>query len=191
METFRLLSTNQPTYQYYLPSNTTTTELDLSVSVRSRYTSDMPAVEAAVIAATQAYYTRISWDTIFLALEVTPYLGQRVSALYAEPAFNESFPITTTAPAATDAAWIQQPALDARTRALVSERVPVLHANYGICPNATGAGCAFNHEAGFAALADAELGYVQTEKMARVEAQIAVELLADPARMAQARALVK
>ncbi|KZV99310.1 hypothetical protein EXIGLDRAFT_725915 [Exidia glandulosa HHB12029] len=193
VETFRLLSTNQPTYKYYLPSNTTVTELDLSISVRSRYTSDMSAVENAVIAATKPYYTRISWDTIMLALEVTPYLGQRVATIYGEAAFNESFPITNSAPAATDAGWIQQPVVDANSAAhtFLSESVPVLHANYGICPNATGAGCPFNHEGPFATLANAELGYQKTEKMARVEAQIAVELLADPAKMAQARALVK
>ena len=56
---------------------------------------------------------------------------------------------------------------------------------------ASGAGCPFNHEAAFRNLAGADLAYETTEKMARALAQMAVELAADPARMAAARALVR
>ncbi|KAH7105039.1 hypothetical protein BKA62DRAFT_767298 [Auriculariales sp. MPI-PUGE-AT-0066] len=186
-ETFRILSLSQPTYQYFLPHNTTVTQLDLTISTRSRYTADMSSVEAAVLAAVQPYFTKASWDTIFLALEVSPYLGGRISSIYSE--FGINFPISSNAPAATDAAWLQQPVVDPSTHALLSEKVPVLHANYGICPNTTG--CPFNHEAGFAALAGTDFAYGETERMSRVEAQIALELLTDPVKMAAARALVR
>jgi len=125
VEAFRILKTAQPTYQYFLPSNTTATTLDITFSIRSRYTSDMTTVEAAVLSAVKPYYLKASWDTIYLALEVSPYLARRVTDIYA--GWGDSFPVGTRAPAATDAGWIQKPLVDPSSHALLGESVPVLH----------------------------------------------------------------
>jgi hypothetical protein len=187
IEAFRFLSKNS-TYKYYLPHNTTNKELDLFTSVRSRWDIDLPLVESAAVNAVKPYVSSIEWDTTYLTLEPSPYLGQRVMDIMT--GFGVSFPALTIAPAATDAGWIQRPVVDSTTRKLVSEKRPTLHANFGICPQPSGAGCPFNHEPGFKDLSGTDLAYSKTEVMARTIAQIAIELAADPAKMAKARALV-
>ena len=187
VEVFRLLSKNS-TYKYYLPHNTTNKELDLFTSVRTRWDIDLPPVEAAAVNAVKPYVSSIEWDTVYLTLEPSPYLGQRVMEIMSGRGI--SFPASTIAPAATDAGWVQHPVIDPTTRKLVSEKRPTLHANFGICPQPSGAGCPFNHEPGFKDLSATDLAYSSTELMARTIAQIAVELAADPAKMDKARAYV-
>jgi hypothetical protein len=122
---------------------------------------------------------------------VTPFLGDDFRSIVGTSDYGlTNFPVSTFAPASTDASWLQDPVLDSVTHNLTSAAKAVLHANFGICPNASGAGCAFNHEPLFKALANTDFAYAQTEIVARAEAQLAVQLLADPSQMAQATAIL-
>jgi hypothetical protein len=101
-----------------------------------------------------------------------------------------SFPASTIAPAATDVEWVQHPAVDPTTRKLIFEKRPTLRADFGVCPQPSGAGCPFNHEPGFKGLSRTDLTHSNMGVIARTIAQIAVELAAVPVKMAKARAFV-
>ncbi|RFU75350.1 hypothetical protein TARUN_6896 [Trichoderma arundinaceum] len=183
---------NTPGVSFYLPGNTSVTELDITIDMRTRYTADLNSVANFVSAALGTLPKSISHDVQYPSLEVTPYLGQTFVNLVGTADYGlTNFPFSTFAPASTDASWVQDPVLDPVTHNLTSVAKAVLHANYGICTNPSGAGCAFNHEPLFKALANTPFAYSQTEIVARAEAQIAVQLLADPSAMAQATAIVK
>jgi hypothetical protein len=176
---------------FYLPSNTSISELDITIDMRTRYTTDLNSVANFVSAALGTLPKSVSHDVQYPALEVDPYLGQAFINLTGTPDYPlGNFPSSTFAPASTDASWVQDPVIDSVTHSLTSAAKAVLHANYGICPNASGAGCPFNHEPLFKNLANTALAYSQTEIVARAEAQIAVQLLADPSQMAKATAIL-
>ncbi|KAL7929749.1 hypothetical protein V8C35DRAFT_314692 [Trichoderma chlorosporum] len=180
-----------PGVSFYLPSNTTIAELDITIDMRTRYTSDLNSVANFVSAALGTLPKSVSHDVQYPALEVTPFLGQEFINIVGTADYGlTDFPISTFAPASTDASWVQDPVLDPTTHDLTSAAKAVLHANYGICPNATGFGCAFNHEPLFKPLANTPFAYSQTEIVARAEAQLVVQLLADPSQMQQATAIV-
>lgn len=180
-----------PGVSFYLPSNTSLNELDVTIDMRTRYTSDLNSVANFVSAALGTLPKSVSHDVQYPALEVDPYLGQAFINLTETADYPlGNFPFSTFAPASTDASWVQDPVLDPTTHALTSAAKAVLHANFGICPNAAGTGCAFNHEPLFKPLANTALAYSQTEIVARAEAQIAVTLLADPSEMSKAIAIL-
>ncbi|KAM0263694.1 hypothetical protein ACHAQJ_001007 [Trichoderma viride] len=176
---------------FYLPGNTTINELDITIDMRTRFTSDLNSVANFVSAALGTLPNSISHDVQYPALEVDPYLGQTFVNLIETADYGlTDFPLSTFAPASTDASWVQDPVLDPVTHNLTSAAKAVLHANYGICTNPSGAGCPFNHEPLFKGLANTPFAYAQAEIVARAEAQIAVQLLADPAEMSSATAIV-
>jgi hypothetical protein len=190
VNTFNALK-NTAGVSFYLPSNTSINELDITIDMRTRYTADLNTVANFVSAALGTIPNSISHDVQYPALEVDPYLGQKFINLVETADYGlTNFPLSTFAPASTDASWVQDPVLDPVTHNLTSAAKAVLHANYGICTNPSGAGCAFNHEPLFKPLANTAFAYAQTEIVARAEAQIAVELLADPSEMAAAIAIV-
>ncbi|PTB63631.1 hypothetical protein BBK36DRAFT_1171107 [Trichoderma citrinoviride] len=182
---------NSSGVSFYLPGNTSVTELDITIDFRTRYTADLNSVANFASAALGTLPAGISHDVQYPALEVTPFLGQAFIDIVGTPDYGlTNFPSSTFAPASTDASWVQDPVLDPVTHDLKSAAKAVLHANFGICTNPSGAGCAFNHEPLFKELANTDFAYEQTEIVARAEAQLAVELLADPSQMAQAVAIV-
>ncbi|KAL7920613.1 hypothetical protein ACQKWADRAFT_328628 [Trichoderma austrokoningii] len=190
VNTFNALK-NTAGVSFYLPSNTSINELDITIDMRTRYTSDLKTVASFVSAALGNLPNSISHDVQYPALEVDPYLGQAFINLTETSDYPlGNFEFSTFAPASTDASWVQDPVLDPVTHNLTSAAKAVLHANYGICPNASGAGCAFNHEPLFKSLASTDLAYSQAEIVARAEAQIAVQLLADPSEMSKATAIL-
>ncbi|KDQ16163.1 hypothetical protein BOTBODRAFT_173431 [Botryobasidium botryosum FD-172 SS1] len=191
VETFRQLTASNPTFTYYLPSNTSIAELDLTVSIRTRYTIDLPTVQNAILPNINTIPSSVTFDLAYPAYEVGPYLADRLIEVMQGPTLNEVWVNSTIAPAATDVGFVQRAVIDPNTHMLLSESKATFHPNFGICPDVTGAGCAFNHEPAFRDLAGTDLAYTQTEKMARALAQIAVELIADPERMAQATAFIK
>jgi len=191
VETFRQLTASNPSFTYYLPSNTTSTELDVTVSVRTRFTGDLPTVQSAVQSNVNSIPASVTWDLAYPAYEPAPYFGNRLIEVMQGPTLNEVWVNSTIAPAATDLGFVQGATIDPNTHALLSIKKAAFHANYGICADPSGAGCAFNHEPAFKDLAGADLAYTQTEKMSRALAQIAVELAADPSKMAQATAFIK
>ncbi|KAH8913914.1 hypothetical protein BT69DRAFT_1305967, partial [Atractiella rhizophila] len=149
-----------------------------------------------------------TFDDVYPALEVTPNLTRRFINIMSQPKLNQSWGYSTRAPASTDLSQAQLPQIDPTTKAIVSEAVPVLHANFGICPDPTGAGCGhfilfygrlwpippvrnvankqqpFNHEPNFAALASTELAFENTMVVSRAIAELATILAADKEAMA-------
>lgn len=191
VETFRALSTDAGV-SFYLPGNTSTHELDITIDMRSRYTADLPAVADAVSKALGTRPDNVSHDVKYPALELVPYLPDEFLKLAQSPVYNlKDFKISTFAPASTDASWIQGAVVDPQTHALLSVKKVVLHINYNICATGPGAICAFNHEPLFQKVAGTDFAYAQTETVARAGAQMAVELLADPAKYNKATAIIK
>jgi hypothetical protein len=164
-------------------------ELDLTVSVRTRYTLDLQAVQAAVLTAIEGIADSVTWDLAYPALEVTPYLPDLFVDLMSKPEHGSQtdWVISDFAPAATDASFIQDPTVDPDTRKLVSAAQVVFHPNFGICEG--GAACPFNHQPAFRETSGTDFAYGQTEKVARALAQIAVELANDGEMMTKARAI--
>ncbi|KAL7943645.1 hypothetical protein V8C42DRAFT_328075 [Trichoderma barbatum] len=190
VNTFNALK-NTAGVSFYLPGNTTASELDITIDMRTRYTADLNSVANAVSAALGTLPKSVSHDVQYPSLEVTPFLGQEFVNIVGTSDYGlTNFPFSTFAPASSDASWLQDPVLDPSTHALKSVAKAVLHANFGICTSATGAGCPFNHEPLFKGLANTDFAYAQTEIVARGEAQLAVQLLADPSQMQQATAIL-
>ncbi|KAK4064741.1 uncharacterized protein Triagg1_8928 [Trichoderma aggressivum f. europaeum] len=189
VNTFNALK-NTAGVSFYLPSNTSATELDITIDMRTRYTTDINTVANFVSAALGTLPKSVSHDVKYPSLEVTPFLGTQFVSIVGTADYGlTNFPVSTFAPASTDASWVQDPVLDA-SHNLTGAAKAVLHANYGICTNPSGAGCAFNHEPLFKALANTDFAYAQTEIVARAEAQLAVQLLADPNQMTQATKII-
>ncbi|UKZ81710.1 hypothetical protein TrVFT333_009482 [Trichoderma virens FT-333] len=190
VNTFNALK-NTAGVSFYLPGNISINELDITIDMRTRYTTDLNSVANFVSAALGTLPKSISHDVQYPALEVTPFLGQEFVNIVGTADYGlTNFPISTFAPASTDASWVQDPVLDPVSHNLTSAAKAVLHANFGICTNASGAGCSFNHEPGFKNLANTDFAYAQTEIIARAEAHLAVELLANPADFQKATAIL-
>lgn len=191
IETFRNLSSDD-SITFYLPGNSTGTELDITVDFRTRYTADLPAIAEVASAAIGSLAVSVSSDLKYPSLELPSYFPDRFVSLIASKDYGlTDWIITELAPASTDASWVQKPALDPVTHELLSVGKAVFHANYNICGPNEGDPCAFNHEPEFVEVAGTDFSYAQTEIVARAEAQIAVELLADEKKMAQATVLVR
>lgn len=190
VNTFNALK-NKDNVSFYLPGNTSISELDITIDMRTRYTADLNVVANFVSAALGTLPNSISHDVQYPALEVTPYLGTEFISIVGGPDYGlTDFPLTTLAPASTDASWVQDPVLDPVTKNLTSAAKAVLHSNFCICPNASGAGCPFNHEPKFKDLANTPLAYSQTEIVARAQAQLALQLLTNPSAMKNATGIV-
>ncbi|KAI1770761.1 hypothetical protein F4818DRAFT_445943 [Hypoxylon cercidicola] len=152
-----------------LTGNATVTELDITVSVRTRYTIDLDAVLKTVTSTISSKASTITTDRPYPALE------------------NYS----TIAPATTYAGFVQDAQVDAETKALLSVGKVVFHPNFGICEDTPGAPCGFNHEPVFAQTAATEHSYGWTEVVARALAQVAVEILQDGGFMREVTKLVR
>ncbi|KAH6839627.1 hypothetical protein B0I37DRAFT_316333 [Chaetomium sp. MPI-CAGE-AT-0009] len=189
IETFRALS-NEDGISFYLPGNTTLGALDIIFDIRSRYTHDIHSVFDAVQAAIGDRAETIDTDTVYPALEVTPFIPAIFTDLMKSPDFGsqEDWPILTFAPASSDAGCVQNAAVDPDTHALLSADKVVFHPNFAIC--APDGKCAFNHEPGFHDVAGTEYSYTRTEVVARGLAHLAVQFLNDPAMMTNATAIL-
>jgi hypothetical protein len=192
IETFRALS-GDSSLKFYLPGNATAKELDITVDLRSRYTLDLPAIADTVTKRIKNLTTgAISSDLKYPALEVVPYFPDAFISLIKSPAYGlTNFVVSDFAPASSDASWAQNPVLDPTTKALLGVDKVIFHPNYGICDPASTDPCGFNHETAFAKSAGTEFSYTQTEIVARAEAHLAVELLADETKMQEATAIIK
>ncbi|KFA49301.1 hypothetical protein S40293_04143 [Stachybotrys chartarum IBT 40293] len=191
VEVFRVLS-GESSLSFYLPGNTTVRELDITVDLRSRYTLDLPALADFVGDSIGHLADSVSSDVKYPSLELLPYFPETFVSLIQSPPYGMTdWIITDFAPASTDASWVENPELDEDSRDVISVAKAVFHANYGICEPNGDVPCAFNHEPAFAVVAGTDYSYSQTEIVARAEAHMAVDLLADPARMREATALVR
>ncbi|KAK3368735.1 hypothetical protein B0H63DRAFT_80784 [Podospora didyma] len=187
IETFRALS-SQEGVSFYLPGNASTTALDITFDIRSRYTLDLNSVLNVVTSTIGSNAAAIVTDTIYPALEVTPFLPGVFIDLLKTDAYGAqtNWGVSSFAPASTDAAWLQNAVVDPTTKALIKADRVVFHPNFGICaPNGTGP-CAFNHEPPFRDVAGTEYSYSRTEIVARALAHVAVELLNNKTMMAEA-----
>jgi hypothetical protein len=189
IEAFRALS-SQNGISFYLPGNTTLGALDIIFDIRSRYTHDIESVLNAVKATIGDKAEAIDTDTVYPALEVTPFIPALFTELMKLPDFGSqtNWPISTFAPASSDAGCVQNAVVDPNTRALLGADKVVFHPNFNICsPEGE---CAFNHEPDFHGVAGTEYSYTRTEVVARGLAHLAVQLLNDPAMMANATAVL-
>ncbi|KAJ9142071.1 Aminobenzoyl-glutamate utilization protein B [Pleurostoma richardsiae] len=170
IETFRALS-GQSGVSFYLPGNTSVTELDITFDVRTRYSTDIDTVFDAVTSTVEGIASSVSQDVPYLALEVTPYVPDLFINLMKSPDYGSQtdWAVSTTAPASTDAGWVQ--------------------GAVGICEN--DGLCAFNHEPPFRNVSGTEYSYSRTEVVARAQAHLAVQLLNDPGMMANATAIIR
>lgn len=195
IETFRTLtSSGTEDVSLFLPGNTTVTELDITVSVRTRYTIDLDAVLETVTSAISSKASSLSTDRPYPALEVMTPLSDRFLALMhdADHGGQADWNYSAIAPAATDAGFVQDARVDGETRELLSVGKVVFHPNFGICEGGVpGAPCGFNHEPVFARTAATEYSYGRTEIVARALAQVAVEVLQDAGFMREVTKLVR
>lgn len=189
IETFRALS-GQNDISFYLPGNTTLGALDIIFDIRSRYTHDIKSVVNAVGTAIGDKAEVIDTDTVYPALEVTPFIPSLFIDLMKSPDFGSQtdWPISTFAPASSDAGCVQNAVVDPKTHALLATDKVVFHPNFNIC--GPGGECAFNHEPDFHDVAGTEYSYTRTEVVARGLAYLAVQLLNDPTMMANATAVL-
>lgn len=186
VDVFQALNSSCATYKFYLPDNTTSSELDFTADIRTRYGSDIQEVVGFVLGFIPT--TNFTLDVIYPALEVDPYLGPLFIDTIALPQYGaQDWPISNFAPAATDASWVQLPDVLAQggNHSLQSVGKATLHANFKICELETSL-CPFNHEAPFKQLAGTDFAYDQTERVGRAIAQLALQLLNDPEMMADA-----
>ncbi len=191
IEVFRAASSRSGV-SFYLPGNTTTTELDVTVDLRSRYTDDLPALAAFVSDSIAHVSDSVSHDIKYPSLEVVPYIPEAFLSIIGSDDYGlTDWNVSDFAPASSDASWLQNPTLDPATRRLTGVDRAVLHANYNICGRGAGDPCAFNHEPEFAVVAGTEFSYAQTEIVARGQAHMAVELLADARKWSEATAIVR
>ncbi|TAQ85081.1 hypothetical protein B7494_g6600 [Chlorociboria aeruginascens] len=188
IETFRTLSSNDG-LSFYLPGNTTLTELDVTFDLRTRYTTDIDSVGQAVISAIQDIATSTATDVMYPSMEITPVLPERLISLVATPDYGsqEDWILGGFTPASTDASWPQGAVLDPETHALIHSDKVVFQPFWNLCE--PGGICAFNHEPLYREVAGTNYSYTRTEIMARALAHIAVELLNDPAFMLNATAI--
>ncbi|KAH8811032.1 hypothetical protein F5884DRAFT_897532 [Xylogone sp. PMI_703] len=187
IEAFRSFSTNNDV-SFYLPANTTHTELDITFDLRTRYTTDVDAVGDAVISAIQDKVSKTSTDVMYPSLEITPYLPELLISLVGTPDYGSQtgWLLGGFTPASTDAGWIQGAVLNS-THGLIHADKVLFQPFWNLCK--LGGICANNHEPLYREVAGTDYAYAQTEIMARALAHITVELLNDPAMMAQATAI--
>jgi hypothetical protein len=183
IDAFQALNALNVSFEFYLPDNVTKTELDFTVDVRTRWTSDLPSTVSFVLGMipTKNY----TLDTMYPAYEPDPFLGPLFIDTIALPAYgSQHWPLSQTPPAATDASWVQQANVLAQggNHTLQSVEKAVLHANYNVCQQPTAA-CPFNHDPGFQIVSGTDYAFNMTEKISRAIARIAVELLNDPELM--------
>ena len=186
IDVFQALNASSPAYKFYLPDNTTSSELDFTVDVRTRFGDDLQGVVDFVLGFIPT--TNFSLDVPYPALEVDPYLGPLFVDTIAQPEYgSQDWPISNFAPAASDASWVQLPQVLAQggNHSLQSVSKATLHANFNIC-DLEASLCPFNHEAPFELIGGTDFAYGQTEKVGRAIAQLAVQLLNDPDMMAGA-----
>ncbi len=180
VQTYRALEASNSTHSYYLPSNTSHTQLGITVSIRTRYTIELEEVRSYFDDAVQGLPDSVTYDIPYPALEVHEELGQYFIDLMATPEFGDnSWAFSSIAPAATDASFVQNPTINETSYELLSTSRVVFHPNFGICDTSTIANCPFNHEPEFNDIADLDYAYVQTERVARALAHTAVELAND------------
>ncbi|OTA57417.1 hypothetical protein K449DRAFT_386312 [Hypoxylon sp. EC38] len=194
IETFRTLtSSDKDGVSFFLPGNTTVTELDITTSVRTRYTIDLDPTLEVVTSTIKPKASQITTDRPYPALEVIRPLGERFINLMqdADHGSQSNWNFSTTAPAATDAGFVQDAQIDPDTKELLSVGKVVFHPNFGVCEDRPGAPCGFNHEPIFAQTSGTEYSYGRTEIVARALAQIAVELLQDKGFMREATQLLR
>lgn len=92
--------------------------------------------------------TNFILDVMYPALEVDPFLGPLFIDTIAQSEYGaEKWPLSTFAPAATDASWIQLPNVLAQggNHTLQGVRKATLHANFNVCGLEVSL-CPFNHE---------------------------------------------
>lgn len=189
IETFRALTNPTGDARFFLPSNTTHTELDITISCRTRYTLDLPILQQFVGAAVQPLASApIEWDIAYPALEVTPYMPSLLIDIMSRPEYNETWQISTVAPAASDASFLQKPVVDNSTKMLTGASKAVMFPSFNICP--PGTTCHFPHEPAFLEDAGSDYAYIATERIARAIAHVAIELLNDNTKMAQATSII-
>ncbi|KAI0126139.1 hypothetical protein BJ170DRAFT_461492 [Xylariales sp. AK1849] len=191
IETFRTLTSDDAgDVSFFLPGNVTVTQLDITVSVRTRYSLDQQSVTDTVKAAIEDSASKITTDLPYPALEVDPVIGNKFVSLMKTDDYGETdWAISTIAPAATDASFVQGAELDPVTRELLSVERVLLHSNFAICSDSED--CPFPHEPLFKEAAGQDLAFDRTEVVARALAQIAVEVVADKSLMDQVTALVR
>ncbi|KAK4157044.1 hypothetical protein C8A00DRAFT_40528 [Chaetomidium leptoderma] len=166
VETFSALS-GQDGVSFYLPGNTTLAELGVIFDTRTRYTRDLDSVLNAVEAAIGDKADAIVTDTVYPALEITPFVSDMFIDLMKAPDFgSQNWPISTFAPASTDAGCVQNAVVDPATNALLGADKVVFHPNFGIC--APGVACALNHEPAFHDAAGTEYSFTRTEFVAQL-----------------------
>ncbi|KAJ3549815.1 hypothetical protein NM208_g316 [Fusarium decemcellulare] len=191
IETFRDLAKDDGT-GFYLPGNTSSLEMDITVDLRSRYTLDLPAIAETVNNALASLGSDVSSDLKYPALELTPYLPDAFVSLISSPPYSlTDWAISKQAPASSDASYIQAAELDPDTKDVLSIARVVFHPNYRICDPSSQLPCGFNHEPAFAISSGTEYSYNQTEIVARAEAHLILSLLTDEDKMEKATALVK
>jgi hypothetical protein len=189
IETFHALS-SQDGVSFYLPGNTTLAELGVIFDIRTRYTHDIDAVLQVVETAIAEEAAAVVTDTIYPALEITPFLPDLFMDLMKTPDFGSQadWDYSTFAPASTDAGCVQNAVVDPATNAFLGADKVVFHPNFGVCdPDGE---CAVNHEPEFHDVAGSEYSYTRTEFVARALAHMAVELMNDAAMMANATAIL-
>jgi hypothetical protein len=191
IETFRTISASDGVnVSFFLPGNATVTHVDITVSARTRYSLDQKSVTEAVKATIGDAASKITTDLQYPALEVDPVVGNMFIDLMKTDNYGEKdWAISTLAPAATDASFVQGAELDPATRQLLSVKRVVLHPNFAICSNS--AACPFPHEPLFKEAAGEELAFNKTEVVARALAQLAIEMIADKSMMANVTLLVR
>jgi hypothetical protein len=186
VDAFQALNASGPNFEFYLPDNTTSSELDFTVDVRTRFGDDLQEVVDFVLGFIPT--TNFTLDVMYPALEVDPFLGPLFIDTIAQSEYGaEQWPLSTFAPAATDASWVQLPNVLAQggNHTLQGVRKATLHANFNVCELEANL-CPFNHEPPFRVISGTDFAYNQTEKVGRAIAQIAVQLLNDPDMMADA-----
>lgn len=177
---FQALNATNAPFEYYLPDNTTKTELDFTVDVRTRWTSDLLSTVDHVLGMIPT--NNYSLYTIYPAYEPDPNLGPLFIDTIARPAYgSQNWPISTVPPAATDASWVQQAQVVSQggNHTLQSVGKAVLHANFDVCLQPA-AQCPFNHDPGFRIVSGTEYAFNMTERTAWAIASIATNLLNDP-----------
>ncbi|KAI2467602.1 hypothetical protein F4781DRAFT_401466 [Annulohypoxylon bovei var. microspora] len=194
VETFRTLTnSDKEGVSFFLPGNITVTELDITISVRPRYTMDLDSLLKNVTSTIASKAASITTDRPYPALEVLTNPGDRFISLMhdADHDSQANWNFSTIAPAATDAGFVQDADLDPDTKQVLSVFKAVFHPNFGTCEPIAGAPCGFNHEPAFEQTAGTEYSYGRTEIVARALAQIAVELVDDKGFMREATKLVR
>ncbi|KAH8882091.1 hypothetical protein GQ53DRAFT_886113, partial [Thozetella sp. PMI_491] len=187
---FQQLTSIGDSFEFYLPDNTTSNELDFLVDVRTRWTPDLQTVIDFVLSHIPTQ--NITLDRSYPAVEPDPFLGPHFIDTISRSAYGaQKWPLSTTPPAASDASWVQRASVSPNgngTFTVDSVHKAVLHANYNICTTGNITLCPFNHDPPFASLAGADFAYAATEQVARAVAAVAVQLLDDPNLMAKATA---